>query len=179
MATMPGSIVIPKTYGGIMVLYSATERVEAVVDGAPPGPNGRLFIIEPGRPVRVPHEAGRFIIDHLAYTGVVRVEETETETGVSYNIDAAKLASDDLLQRMDHERFERYVAYVVDDFLNKKKPAPRTPDAIKRIIERRGYDLKKYGIFPLGEVEGGQQAQIAELQAQLKTLTERLAKKEK
>ena len=57
MSTMPGAVVIPKNYGESMVLYSAIERIAAVVDGARPGPNGRLFIIEPDKATKVSYEA--------------------------------------------------------------------------------------------------------------------------
>lgn len=189
MGSLPGAVVIPKNFGEVMVLYSATDRVEAVVDGAPAAPNGRLFIVEPGKPTRVPYEAGRFILEHLAYTGVVRVNETQTDTGITYDIEGAKAESDDQLRRMDEQRFQAYISHVVEDFLNKKKPAPRTPDAIRHIMERRGYDLKKYGIFPLGEAEtqtlesmkqlkvasDEKDAQIAKLQEQLASLATTVA----
>lgn len=163
---LPGAVVIPKNYGEAMVLYSAVDRVEAVVDGAPAGPNGRLFIIDPGKPKKVPYEAGRFILEHLAYRGVVRVNETETDSGIDYDVEGAKAESLKLTEAMDYQRFMDYVQHVVTDYLNQKKPAPRTPDAILTIINRRGFDLKKYGIFPLGERESEQQEKMAKLAAE-------------
>ena len=163
MGTMPGAVVIAKHYGEAMVLYSAVNRVEAVVDGAPVGPNGRLFIIEKGKAMKLPYEAGRFILDHLAYKGVVRVDEQETETGVSYDMEKAKEESLALTATEDDKRFQRYIQDVVTDYLNHKKPAPQTPAAIQEIIDRRGYDLTKYGIFPLGQKETENQQKLAAL----------------
>ncbi len=163
MGTMPGAVVIAKHYGEAMVLYSAVNRVEAVVDGAPVGPNGRLFIIEKGKAMKLPYEAGRFILDHLAYKGVVRVDEQETETGVSYDMEKAKEESLALTATEDDKRFQRYIQDVVTDYLNQKKPAPQTPRAIQEIIDRRGYDLTKYGIFPLGQKETENQQKLAAL----------------
>jgi hypothetical protein len=174
MGTMPGAVVIAKHYGEAMVLYSAIEKVAAVVDGAPVGKNGRLFIVEPEKPVKVPYEAGRFILEHYAYLGVVRVDEEETETGITYHVDKAKTESLALTQQMDDQRFNQYVSDVVTDYLNQKKPAPRTPAVIQKIIERRGYDLKRYGIFPLGEKESEQLAKMATLEADNKAKDEKL-----
>jgi hypothetical protein len=163
MSSMPGAVVIAKHYGEAMVLYSAVNRVEAVVDGAPVGKNGRLFIVEKGKAVKLPYEAGRFILEHKAYTGVVRVAEEETETGVNYDIEAAKRESLALTAQQDDARFQQYISDVVTDYLNQKKPAPRTPEAIQEIIDRRGYDLTKYGIFPLGQKETENQEKLAKL----------------
>jgi hypothetical protein len=164
MGTMPGAVVIPKNYGEAMVLYSAIERVAAVVDGAPVGKNGRLFIVEPEKPTKVPYEAGRFILEHYAYLGVVRVDELESETGVTYDVEKARTESLALTVQMDDQRFNQYVQDVVTDYLNQKKPAPKTPAVIQKIIERRGYDLKRYGIFPLGERESANMAKVEELE---------------
>lgn len=182
MGTMPGAVVIPKNYGESMVLYSAIERIAAVVDGARPGPNGRLFIVEPEKPVKMSYEAGRFILEHYAYLGVVRVDEEETESGIHYNAEKAKQESLALTEKMDEQRFHQYVSDVVTDYLNQKKPAPRTPEVIQKIIARRGYDLKNYGIFPLGERESANAAKVAELEKenlakdeQLQTLQRQVA----
>lgn len=168
MSTMPGAVVIPKNYGVAMVLYSAVNRVEAVVDGAPVGPTGRLFVVEKGKAMKVPFEAGRFILDHMSYKGVVRVDEVETDQGVTYDIEKARQESLELTEREDDKRFQQYVSDVVADYLNQKKPAPRTPDSIAEIINRRGYDLTKYGIFPLGQKETEQLNRMKELEAESK-----------
>jgi hypothetical protein len=175
MASMPGAVVIPAKYGEAMVLYSAVNKVEAVVDGAPAGKNGRLFIVEPGKPVKVPYEAGRFILEHMAYLGVVRVRETETDTGVTYDVDGARKESEDLTASMDEALFQRYVDDVVSDYLNKKKPVPKTSPNIQRIIDRRGFDLKKYGIFVIGQKEEEAQAKMAAMQDEMKALKDQLA----
>lgn len=173
---LPGAVVIPKHYGEAVVLFSAINRVEAVVDGAPVGPRGRLYIVEPGKPQRVPYEAARFILEHYVYTGVVKVDETETESGISYDLPKAKAESLKLTEEQDHERFMRYVEHVVTDYLNQKKPAPRTPPAIQELINRRGYDLKQYGIFPLGEKESEQLAKMKALEDDNKAKDESLIK---
>lgn len=176
MSTMPGAVVIPKNYGESMVLYSAIERVAAVVDGARPGPNGRLFIVEPGKAVKLSYEAGRFILDHYAYTGVVRVDEVETDDGIIYDIEKAKKDSLALTEEQDTKRFQQYVSDVVTDYLNQKKPAPQTPDVIKKIVERRGYDLKKYGIFPLGERESANMEKLTALEKENKEKDDQLSR---
>jgi hypothetical protein len=150
----------PLHYTSTMVLYSAIDRVAAVVDGAPAGPSGRLFVVEPGRPTKVPYEAGRFILEHMAYTGVVRVEEVTTydadgnETGIQYDVESAKADSADKSAASDEVRFRQYVSDCMEDYIARKdgksKVPPPPSEAILRIIERRGYKLEDYGIKPLG-----------------------------
>jgi len=173
---MPGAVVIPKNYGESMVLYSAIERIAAVVDGARPGPMGRLFIVEPEKPVKMSYEAGRFILEHYAYAGVVRVDEEEAESGIRYNVEKARAESLALTEIEDDKRFHQYVSDIVIDYLNQKKPAPRTPDVIQKLIARRGYDLKKYGIFPLGERESANMDKLAALEKENKEKDEQLVK---
>jgi hypothetical protein len=175
---LPGQTVIPRSYGERMVLYTAGEKVETVVDGAPPGPNGRLFIIVPGKPTQVPYEAGRFILEHLGYTGVVRVDEKETATGIEYDIKGAEKASKAQLEASDGERFRRYVDGVVQDYIMNpkgRKAVPEPPETIKAIIKRRGYNLKDYGIVPLGwEEVKPEDPRVDDLQRQLAELRKRL-----
>lgn len=172
-----------------MVLYTAGDKVECVVDGAPAGPNGRLFIIRPGKATKVPYEAGRFILEHLAYTGVVRVQERETDTGIEYDIEGARKESLALSEQQDRIRFRAYVDGVVADYIMNpkgRKAVPEPPEPIKAIIKRRGFDLKQYGIVPLGWEEVVKddprvedlQNQLAQLRKQLADMAEPKAKKE-
>lgn len=175
--SLPGQSVIARNYGERMVLYTAADRVEAVVDGAQPGKNGRLFIIEPNKPMQVPYEAGRFILEHLAYTGVVRVEESQqldeegNVVGISYDVEGAKAASLALSATSDKQRFDQYVRDCVSDYIaNPKgaKPVPQPSPPILAIIERRGYDLKKFGIVPIGWEEPAKDKRLEQMEAQLK-----------
>lgn len=173
MATMPGASVSPYNYRSQMRLYSAVEKVEAVVDGAPPGPEGRKFTVEPGKVATVPWEAGRFILEHLAYTGVVRVDEVETDNGVLFDVDKAKAESERLLRHFDEQRYQRYIDDMVTDYMNQKKPVPRPPEAIMKIMQRRGYDPKKQGILPMGWEEP-QNERMLELQKKNAELEQKL-----
>jgi len=147
-------------YTSTMVLYTALDRVETVVDGAPPGPNGRLFIIPVNKPTKVPWEAGRFILDHLGYTGVVRVKEEETVDedgnviGLSYDVESAREESLTKGKEHDEMRFRRFVADMMADYVSRKDgkslAPPPPPESILRIIDRRGYKLQDYGIKPIG-----------------------------
>lgn len=179
---LPGQAVIPKSYGEAMVLYTAGDPVCTVVDGAPAnwrGAEGRKFTIEPGKAKIVPYEAGRFILEHLSYTGVVRVKETETDSGIEYDIETAKKESLELLEAMDRQRFRQYVDGVVADYIMNpkgKKAVPEPPEPIKAIIKRRGYDLKTYGIVPLGwEEPHADDPRVEDLQNQLAQLRKQLA----
>src|SRR6266852_2404952 len=102
-------------YGKTMVLYTAGDKVEAVVDGAPVGPMGRLFIVEPNDPAEVPWEAGRFILEHLGYTGVVKVDEIVTidakgrRTGIEYDTDKAHQESEQKLLMFDQQIWQQFV----------------------------------------------------------------------
>jgi hypothetical protein len=171
---LPGQQFAPRNFGDQMVLFSALNRVEAVVDGAPVGKFGRLYIVEPQKPVRVPYEAGRFILEHLTYTGVVRVREEESDEGVKYDVKSAVEESLKLTEEQDKARFERYVAGVVDDFVKKNKPVPQPDPAILAIIERRGYDLKDYGINPIGWKEPDKDARVSQLETMLKAMQEQI-----
>jgi hypothetical protein len=180
---LPGQTVIPKSYGERIVLYTAGDRVECVVDGAPVGPNGRLFIINPNKPQQVPYEAGRFILEHLAYTGVVRVNEHETDTGIEYDIEGAKKESLALLEAMDRQRYDQFCRDCVTDYIanpNGAKPVPQPSPAIMAILQRRGWDLKSRGIVPIGWEEPKRddprvedlQNQLVQLRAQLAAMTQ-------
>lgn len=173
-AAIPGVQVQASTYHDTMVLFTATDQVEAVVDGARPGPRGRLFIVPPGKPTKVPYEAGRFILEHLGYTGVVRVAESETETGVTWDVDAAREESLAKSEEQDSKRLAQFVSDMVTDFVQRNKPVPPPPDSIMRIIERRKFDLKRFGIRPIGFTDPAQEAHD-ELAAENKSLKDQLA----
>ncbi len=167
--TLPGQVVTAYKYHDYMVLYTAGEPVHAVVDGAPPGPNGRLFNVDPGKAVKVPYEAGRFLCEHLGYTGVVRVDEHEREdgTGTEFDIEKARAESLTKFEAEDARRWRDYVQYCIEDKINNKRAVPATPDTIKAIIQRRGYRLADYGIAPIGEIQPADAAmkQLQELVA--------------
>lgn len=180
--TLPGGPVTAFRYHDYMLLYTEGEEVCCVVDGAPPGPDGRKFTVTPGKVVKVPYEAGRFILDHLGYTGVVRVNESEKAdgTGTEYDVAGAKAESLAKFEAEDARRWREYVEYCITDKINNKRVVPATPDTIKRLIARRGYRLGDYGIAPVGEISARDssvdelmaankalQAQVAELAAKL------------
>jgi hypothetical protein len=161
------------------ILYSATDEVHAVVDGAPVGPMGRLYSIPVGEAVEVPDEVARFILDHLGYTGVVLVEETKTKTGVEYGVEDAHEASLKKLEASDLMRFQTYVSACVEDYVKRSKPVPAPPESILRIIERRGYDLRRFGIIPIGWEEPQKDARVKQLEDQVAALTKLVAKQGK
>jgi len=110
-------------YGKTMVMYTAGDRVEAVVDGAPAGPAGRLFIVEVNDPTEVPWEAGRFMLEHLGYTGVVRVDEVEVRdergrrTGTEYDIDKAQAESAAKLLAYDQLIWQQFISDMMEDYV--------------------------------------------------------------
>lgn len=182
-------------YGRTMILYTAMERIATVVDGAPPGPTGRLFIVDIDEPTEVPWEAGRFILEHLAYTGVVQVEETVTvddkgrRRGTDYDLEGARQRSLELCKRFDQERWTRFVNDMMTDYVSRKDgkqlAVPAPPAAILAIMERRGYKLQDYGIKPMGfeDPNATSHVQIKEenatLRKELAALTKRMNKLEK
>lgn len=175
MASMPGAVVTAARLGESVVLYSESERVECVVDGAPPSAeNGRLFIVEPRKPKKVPYEAARFILDHLGYTGVVRVDVIESDSGTKYDLAKAKAESLAKLVAADDLRFRAWLSGVIEDYVKRSKPVPAPEDSIQRIIDRRKYDLKKYGIVPIGWAESEKVDEIAVLREQVARLTNML-----
>jgi hypothetical protein len=170
MASIPGAAVMAAHFGEAVVLYSESERVEAVVDGAPPQENGRLFIVEPGKPKKVPYEAARFMLDHLGYTGVVRVDVVESDSGTKYDLTKAKVESLAKLKTADEMRFKAWLSGVIEDYVKRSKPVPVPDDAIMRVIQRRGYDLKAYGIVPIGWAEDSSKTEIQQLRKQVEDL---------
>lgn len=147
-------------YGKTMVMYTAGDRVEAVVDGAPVGPNGRLFVVDVNDPTEVPWEAGRFMLEHLGYTGVVRVDEIDVRdekgrrTGTEYDIEKAHAESEAKLLAYDQLIWQQFISDMMEDYVSrrdgKNKAVPPPPARINRIIQRRGYKLLDYGIKPIG-----------------------------
>jgi hypothetical protein len=158
-----------------MRLYSHSERVAATVDGAPPGPAGRLFIVEPGVVTKVPDEAGRFILAHLAYTGAVKVNEIESETGVQFDKEQAIEDSLHALEEQDQVRFQTYIQNMVKDYVERNRPVPPPSESILRLIERRGYDLKKFGIVPIGWEAPDKDERVAQLESENATLKAAMA----
>lgn len=186
MATIPGAPITPAQYGSEAIVYSAALGWEGVVDGAPPRPailnskketvgGGRLFVIEPGKPQRVPAEVWRFINEHYPYADVVKVNETMTDTGVTYDIESAKKESLAKGEAADLSCFKAYIGAAVDDYVKRDKPVPQPPDNVLRAIERRSYDLKRFGIVPIGWEEPEKDKRLAELEATVKLLTEKLS----
>lgn len=173
--TLPGQVVTAQHYHDYMLLYTEGEQVDCLVDGAPPGPKGRLFTVEPQKVTKVPYEAGRFILEHLSYTGVVRVNEVDKPdgTGTTYDVKTAKEESLAKFEAEDSRRWREYVEYCITDKINNKRVVPATPDTIKRIIARRGYHLSDFGIAPVGEAQPADEriaaltAMVAELKAKL------------
>jgi len=174
----------PPNYRDYVYLYTVGERCEAVVDGAPVGPLGRLFIVEPNKAVRVPWAAAEWISRHMSYTGVVMVNEVEKRddqgevTGTQLDIDKAKTESAALLEDSDRRRWRDYVQYVIDDKLNNKRVVPPPPDSIRHIMERRGYRLEDFGISIPGAMTPAAESRAAEnaQNDQIKILTEQLAR---
>lgn len=184
MATIPGAQVVASRYGETVVLYSEGNRVEIQgAYGAPPGPDGYCWIVEPGKPKKVPFEVGRIALDHYGYTGVVLVDVTETRdelgniTGTKYDLETAKKQSRVKTERGDELMFKGWLSGAIEDYVKRNKPVPEPPEAIMVIIERRGYDLKKYGIVPIGWAEKAESSEVAALRAELNALKKKLGEK--
>jgi len=145
----------------------------AVVDGAPVGENGRIWgCPEADKAFKVPFEAARFLLDHLAYSGVVRVDEINRPDGTGTDLDLKKARAESLarFEAEDARRWREYVEYCLTDKMDKKKAIPPTPDSIKRIMDRRGYRASDFGILPIGE-QGPMDKQFAIMQQQINELT--------
>jgi hypothetical protein len=156
MATMPGSIITAQRYHDYMWIYTSGEPILTTVDGAPPGPRGRLWGCDvTDKAVKVPYEAGRYLIEHCGYSGVVRVDETERADGTGTDLDLAKAKAESMakFEEEDSRRWREHVEYCITDKINNKKAVPATPDTIKRIMTRRGYRLNDFGIVPVGEMQ--------------------------
>jgi hypothetical protein len=177
MSTMPGTVVSALRYHDYMWILTVGEPAIATVDGAPPGERGRIWgCHEPNRPFKVPYEAGRFLLEHLAYTGVVRVDEKERSDGTGTDLDIAKAKEESelLFEAEDARRWREYVEYCINDKMNNKKAIPATPESIKKIMARRGYKLSTFGIAPIGEGQP-EDLVISELRKQNEQLAKQMA----
>lgn len=178
MATVPGAIVSPRGYGDYMWIITFGEPHVTVVDGARPGPRGRVYgCDELGKAIKVPAEAGRFLTEHCAYTGVVQVEEIDRPdgTGTDLNITAAEKDSLAQFEKGDEDRWQQYMGYVMWK-LEKKEIVPPPPEGIQRLMKRRNYRLKDYGIDIMGQAgQPSSGSELAELKALVKALTEQVA----
>ena len=178
MATVPGSIVSARGYGDYMWIITFGEPHVTVVDGARPGPRGRVYgCDEIGKAIKVPAEAGRFLTEHCAYTGIVQVQEIDRPdgTGTDLNITAAREESEAKFKQGDEDRWQQYMGYVMW-MMEQKRIIPPPPPGIAALMERRKYRLKDYGIDIMGQA--GQPSsgnEIAELKALVKALTEQVA----
>lgn len=135
---------------GMKVLYSAEEEVAIISYAGSPGDRGWLRIIERGEPTEFEAVVALDILQHAAYLGVVEVEVMKTKKGTEYNIEKAEADSAALLIEQDEHRFMGWVSSMVDDYIKRNKPVPPPGETILRIIQRRGYDPKRYGIVPFG-----------------------------
>lgn len=174
MATLPGVPFTPANYGTEVIVFSAAFGWEGVVDGAPPRETGRLFRVEPNKTKKVPVQVWNFIEAHYPYSDVVRVNQTETETGITFDLETAKKESLEKGAAADMAAFKAYISAAVEDFVKRNKPVPQPADNILRIIERRGYDLKKFGITPIGWEEPEKDKRLAALADENKGLKEQL-----
>src|SRR5215471_3904203 len=156
MVSNPG---LPMTaglhYTEFVIMYTACDEVCCTVDGAPPGKDGRKFTIPINKPVRVPWLAGKFMLDHYGYTGGVQVREIEQTDedgnviGVTYDTESARAESLAKGVEQDQIRWQRFVTDMVEDFVKRSKTVPPPPEAIVKIIERRGYKMQDFGIKPI------------------------------
>jgi hypothetical protein len=103
---------------------------------------------------------------HHAALGIVKVEESESESGITYDTESARQASITQLAEQDRIKFQNYVNSCVEDYIKRNKPVPPPSPVILRIIERRGYDLKKFGIVPIGWEEPERDKALADLKAE-------------
>jgi len=133
----------PQFYRDYMWIATWGIPHETTVDGAPTGPKGRVYgCTEVGRAKKVPWEAGRFLIEHCAYTGVVRVEESEREDGTGTDLNLTKAQEESLANfvKGDEEMWQRYLDYIVDR-IERKMVVPPMPDSVRGVMQRRHYSL--------------------------------------
>lgn len=161
-----------------MFVYSEYEgpvKVAMTVDGAPPGPLGRLFIVPSKEVVEVPDIAGRALIEHLAYLGVVKVDTIKTRAGLEFDIKKAEGESATLLETSDRIRFQEFVMSTIQDQVSRGKVVPPPSAGILDIMTRRGYKLDDYGIKPMGTEEAkraveSNHAEVAALKVEIDSL---------
>lgn len=176
------SATIPASYNERLLVLSV-EPVEITgVYGAPPGPDGFSWILEANKPTRVPYEVYRMATEatHLQYASVVKVDVTETKdefgnvTGTTFDLDKAKEESALRLKQADERAFQFWVTGIVEDYVKRGKPVPEPDAHIQRIVARRGYDLKRYGIVPIGWAEKDKVNEVEALKALLAEQTKQL-----
>lgn len=159
----------------IAYIYTVNEAgSEMVVDSAPPGPRGRLFIIPPDEVVEVPEVVAKEMCLHHAYDGIVRVDQIRTRLGITFDIEKAKEESAALLAAQDQTRWLRWVNDCVEDYIKRSKPVPPPPVSILALIKRRGYKPEDYGIVPIGWAKPVSEETVV-LQAANKNLMDQLA----
>lgn len=168
-------------YGQTVLLYSEEQLEVGGVYGAPPGPSGYCWTIPAGKPVRVPYEVKRYIAEHLPNSGVVEVTVSETRdefgnvTGTKFDLPSAKAASQRKLAEGDDNAFRTWLSNTIEDFVKRSKPVPEPPEHIMTILQRRGYDLKKYGITPVGWAEREKADSMQEMRNEIAQLRRALA----
>lgn len=135
---------------GMKVLYSAEEEVAVISYAGSPGERGWLRIIDRDEPAEFEAVVADDILQHTAHLGVVEVKVVKTKKGTEYDIEQAIEDSKALLVTQDEKRFMTWVQSMVDDYIKRQKPVPPPDESILRVMERRNYDPKKYGIVPFG-----------------------------
>jgi hypothetical protein len=151
----------------VYTMYPGPHVVAMVVDGAPVGENGRLFIVPPEEVVEVNDIAGRELISKMPHYGVVEVHTKRTKTSMEFLLDDAREASDRLIEVHDKLRFEGFIDGQVTDRTSKGKVSQAPPPEIREIMHRRNYTLEAYGLNAVGQKEQKHTDREKELQHEL------------
>src|SRR5277367_1717512 len=147
--------------------YPGPHIVAMVVDGAPVGDNGRLFIVPPEEVVEMNDIAAKELISKMAHYGVVEVQTKRTKTSLDFDIESAREASLALIEVNDKLRFEGFIEGQVTDRTGRGKVAQAPPPEVREIMRRRGYTLEAYGLNVVGQQEKKHTDRELELQKEL------------
>lgn len=146
--------------------------------------DNRTIVIPPNEPFEVPeirstdcnnngpyeylipdHKVAEKVMEHCWYNGIVQVPVIKSKTGVSIDVDKARVEAKTKLSLAEDRILTRYVSDQQERVTQHNKPAIAPNGRVAMIIEKRGIDLKKeFNIDPPGYVLDKLNDRDAELQ---------------
>lgn len=139
-----------------------------------------LFTFPPDKPVEVKNtHLANVLLERLHWTGLTQVPEAEGPDGLPvYDLKSARELAKQKLQEARKGLVERYIQHQLETRVRQNMPPLPPSPAVAEIVEEDGWDLKEYGINPVGwktgQAKQAQDERITALEQSNATLQETL-----
>jgi hypothetical protein len=119
--------------------------------------NGKPYLLPANEPVEIDAFIADAIVSHIGHQyGIVEVNQLQTKTGISWDLDEALERAKSYLEQCDKATVDFYVRQQMEDRLGAGKPALPPTGLALEVIKARGINLRQaYGITPVGWTDPG------------------------